>query len=136
MDKLLSLGFIKAGQWFLMENCIRFRLTEKSSISNFLYAFVINRDILYIGKSKQTLYKRMYGYRNPTLSQKTNTRINKLIQIQLIKNRIINIYLFQPNKKLEYLGFEVNLPAGLEDTLINFYQPDWNIISNPGTKTS
>ena len=119
-----------------MENSISFKLTEKSSISNFLYAFIINRDILYIGKSKQTLYKRMYGYRNPTLSQKTNTRINNLIRIQLMKNKIINIYLFHPNKKLEYRGFEVDLPTGLEDTLINFYQPNWNIISNPGTKTS
>jgi hypothetical protein len=128
MDKLLALGFMKAGQWVFSGNGISFNLTEISSLSNFLYAFVIDSEIMYIGKSTQTLCRRMYGYKNPGLTQKTNIRINDLIHDHLRNNKIIEIYLFHPNKKLYYLGFEVNLPAGLEDTLINFYQPKWNLI--------
>lgn len=94
--------------------------------TNIMYAFISDGEVLYVGKTTQTLQKRLYGYQNPGPSQKTNTRVNPLLKELLGQNKSVNIYAF-PDDGLWYIGnFHLNLAAGLEDGIISILKPKWN----------
>lgn len=82
--------------------------------------------VRYIGKTTMELTKRMYGYQNPGLSQTTNIRINKKIKELLQSDQPVDIFILVDNGLLKYGDFEINLAAGLEDTLIYQICPEWN----------
>jgi len=49
-----------------------------------LYAYVINRQIKYIGQTVMELKQRLYGYKKPGPTQSTNIRLNELIKNVII----------------------------------------------------
>jgi hypothetical protein len=69
----------------------------------------------------------MYQYKNPSVSQTTNTRINIKIRETLNESRV-QIYTLVDNGQLQISGFSVNIAFGLEHTLINEYNPEWNLM--------
>lgn len=127
-EKFLNLGFEKIGVWEKKNGRISFFVDGDLSNTNFLYVFVVGNNILYIGKSTNTLYKRLYGYKNPGNSQRTNIRIKGYILDVLLNKKFIDIYIFSPKEIISFKGFLVNIPAGLEDTLINEFKPLWNLM--------
>lgn len=127
-EKLINLGFEKIGVWEKGNGGISFCVNGDLSNTNFLYGFVSENNILYIGKSNDTLYKRLNGYKNPGNSQRTNIRIKGYILDALSNNETINIFVLFPKEEISYKGFLVNIPAGLEDVLINEFKPKWNLV--------
>ncbi|MCK4532459.1 GIY-YIG nuclease family protein [bacterium] len=126
INKLVNMGFRCVGQWELKNENPIYILKEAANLKDILYAFVCDKEILYIGKSVQTLNKRLYGYRNPGPSQTTNQKGNKAIKELLSVGKNIEIYILPDDGLLSYGGFHVNLMAGLEDSLIAGIKPKWN----------
>jgi hypothetical protein len=127
MDRLINIGFKKAGEWILEnDSSISFVLNDFSSNKNILYAFILENEIMYIGKSTRTLRERMINYKNADKSQSTNIKIkNKILEL-LKKNNNVEIYAFSDNGLLKYGVFTINLAAGLEDNMIDIIKPQWN----------
>jgi len=93
---------------------------------NSLYAFVEGDAVKYIGKTARTIRHRFVGYRNPTQRQRTNWRNNHNIRDALRTGTSVRILVFNPISFLRYGDFEINLAAGLEDALIEAFDPPWN----------
>ncbi len=71
---LIDLGFEESGYWFLENDQLSFNLFKSPKETSILYAFAVDDEIVYIGKSVQSLCKRMYQYKNFGPSQYTNIR--------------------------------------------------------------
>lgn len=132
--RLIALGFVPAAIWVSNAGQLSYELkpieTVDSNVlfdvANALYAFCDGEKVLYVGKTARSLRKRMGGYCRPGRSQVTNWRCNESIQKALENGRTIDIYAFTPTSLLQYGGFDINLAAGLEDTLILAFNPPWN----------
>ena len=135
-DDLIQLGFIDLAVWASNEDTesIEYFLDCADQLDGeallnskkALYAFVAGEEVLYIGKTIQSVKKRLIGYQNPHPSQKTNWRCNGKIKELLKKRKSIRIFVFRPDTLLHYGKFEINLSAGLEDSLISTFSPRWN----------
>ncbi|HBC3859426.1 TPA: GIY-YIG nuclease family protein [Vibrio parahaemolyticus] len=126
MNRIMKLGFKYAGSWELENNELELRLNDSKNTKNILYAFVVNGEVKYVGKSTQTLFKRLAGYKNPGTSQATNIKNNKNIICTLQQEFPVDIFVFSGDDLLNYGGFNINLAAGLEDSIIQELSPDWN----------
>lgn len=65
MQRLIEIGFNRVGDWRLVEGKLIFSLDVALTGANVLYAFVSGGVALYIGKTTQTLPKRLTGYQRP-----------------------------------------------------------------------
>jgi hypothetical protein len=126
LDRLEAMGFQRVADWQLQSGALECELRELGAAQNILYAFVADRQVMYVGKTVQTLRQRMYGYRRPVATQSTNIKGNRLIQEALAAGLSVQIYALPDNGLLYYGGFHVNLAAGLEDSLVAALKPAWN----------
>ncbi|HNI69456.1 MAG TPA: GIY-YIG nuclease family protein, partial [Nitrospira sp.] len=90
------------------------------------YAFVIDTEVLYVGKTVDTLRKRMYGYQKPGPTQSTNIRNNKNLIACLASGKVVSIFVLPDHGLLKYGGFNLSLAAGLEDSIVSALKPKWN----------
>ena len=90
-----------------------------------LYAHCDGQTVCYIGKTTRLLSARMDDYRRG-LGGRTDNRIHTNILASLNAGRTVHIMGFCPTHSLEWGGFKINLAAGLEDVLIDYFQPVWN----------
>ncbi|MDO8252065.1 MAG: GIY-YIG nuclease family protein [Rhodoferax sp.] len=125
-EKLTAMGFRKCGEWRLVDDKLKCLLTVSAAAPNVLYAFVSESTVLYVGKTVRSLKKRMYGYQKPGPTQPTNIKGNKFIHEALAGGKVVDVHALPDNGLLYYGGFHVNLPAGLEDSLIANLKPKWN----------
>jgi hypothetical protein len=126
MKRLTEIGFRKVGEWKILNGNISPNLTQLSNAENILYAFISNGEVLYVGKTTLPLRKRMYGYQKPGPTQNTNIKGNRLISELLTSGRKIEIYAL-PDEGRHKIGiFDLNLAAGLEDSIISILKPRWN----------
>jgi hypothetical protein len=126
MRRLLHIGFRKVGQWKRDDVGIKFDLIDLQDSNNILYAFISNEEVLYVGKTTQSLTHRMSGYQNPGPSQKTNINNNRLISELLSTGKEVSIYAMPDNGLLHYGIFRLSLAAGLEDSIVVTLKPRWN----------
>jgi hypothetical protein len=135
-DTLLNLGFRDIAAWVTSSGNggIDYRMDGPNPPAdrvllgevNSLYAFVHGDRVMYIGKTARNLRDRIAGYRNPHVGQRTNWRCNGNIRDMLKRNEVLRIFVFNPIPKLRYGDFDINLAAGLEDSLIAEFDPPWN----------
>lgn len=125
INRLKEIGFIHIGNWILKNDKIAHTIKDTTP-SNFLYAFVVNDKIKYIGKSIKTIKERFDQYITPGESQTTNIKNNTNIKEQLHQKNNVEIYTLIDDNKLKHGDFNVSLPAGLEDDLIKKIQLEWN----------
>lgn len=125
-----DLGFEESGFWFLENSKLSSNLSKSQKETNILYAFVVDDEVAYIGKSVQSLFKRMYLYKNCGPSQHTNIRNHASIKDCLEQGKTVRIYAFIQQVPMEYKGIPINLAAGLEDNLIALLKPYWNVTGN------
>lgn len=136
MKRLLDIGFKYAGNWSLIGNDLIISIDAFGGTNNILYAFTIDNEVKYIGKSTRSFKQRMYGYIKPGSTQTTNIKNNKNIKKNLRSGKSIYIYVL-PDSGLHSIGeFHLNVAAGLEDSLINTLKPEWNKIKVKSETTS
>ncbi|MHB1426895.1 MAG: GIY-YIG nuclease family protein [Gemmataceae bacterium] len=126
LAKLEDIGFTYVGCWKSIEDGIDCELSELADYRNALYAFSVEDELMYVGKTTQTIRKRLAGYRNPSSTQATNEKNNKNIRKALKGDKRVDIYIFRDMGLMHYGGFHLNLAAGLEDSLILDLEPLWN----------
>jgi len=132
-DRLLQIGFSAVAEWHCIKNVLSYPSTISTgqadaifSVKNALYAFCSSDAVLYVGKTTRTIKCRFDGYINPGTNQQTNIKCNKNIKALLSKQRPVEILVFTAHHCFQYGEFEINLAAGLEDSLINMLTPPWN----------
>jgi hypothetical protein len=85
---------------------------------------------MYVGKTTQSLIKRMQGYRSPATNAErggsTNIKNNRNIINALATGASVDIYVLHTLPIQHHGEFPVNLAAGLEDSLISSLAPPWN----------
>jgi len=129
---LIEIGFIHIGDWILEnEFPIIKDLTNPEAIvvknsKPALYAFIVDGELKYIGKTAQILFRRLYGYIKPGNTTATNKKVHSYIKELLKKKHTVVVLGFSPDIPLCYGGYKINLPAGLEDILIEKMNPEWN----------
>jgi hypothetical protein len=127
IDTLLSGGFEFAGQWTLTVGGSLI-LDRPAPRGVGVYAFAVTGKIMYVGGATVGLAKRLYFYRTPGPSQKTNQRLNSIIRDELLAGRSVEIYTAAPADR-EWNGLPIHMSAGLELGLIKNYDLPWNIRS-------
>lgn len=127
MERLLLIGFEKVGDWQTSDDgALRFALERHSPLPNTLYAFAVDGEVRYVGKTTRSLVGRLRGYARPGPTQSTNVRIRQLILDELTQGSAVEIYAL-PDRDLHRIGpFHLNLAAGLEDSIIAVVAPAWN----------
>jgi hypothetical protein len=131
MQRLYEVGFQKSGTWSLKGEELVLQLSNLADRQNVLYAFVSGSTVKYVGKTTQSLQRRMFGYQRPNVDQRTNWR-NRIAIIDLLKNgHEVDILALADTGLLRYGSFHLNLAAGLEDSIIVTLKPEWN-----GSRTS
>ncbi|UBM07985.1 GIY-YIG nuclease family protein [Cupriavidus metallidurans] len=135
-ERLFDIGFAPVGYWRLDGDLLRLELTNMIEHSNVLYAFISDDDVLYVGKTTQTLRRRMASYLKPgSTTQSTNIRNNAAIVELLRTGKPVEI-LALPDLGLHRLGeFRINYAAALEDSIIQTLAPPWNGKRRPAAST-
>ncbi|CAM2161528.1 GIY-YIG domain-containing protein [Paraburkholderia sacchari] len=127
MNRLLAIGFECAGHWVLRKDRLYVDLKKLDDARNVLYAFVVDGEVKYIGKSVRTLRDRMGNYMSPGASQKqTNFKNNRNIRELLTEGAAVDICVLPDNGMMHYGPYHLNLAAGLEDSLVAALAPEWN----------
>jgi len=133
-ETLLDIGFVDIGGWAIEGNFLAYKIDEDGretnevllDARNALYAFVQGEAVRYIGKTARTIRKRFVGYCRPGETQVTNKRCHDRIKAALNNQETVRIMVFAPISHFRYGDFEINLAAGLEDSLIERFSPPWN----------
>ena len=123
---LFDLGFENIGEWLLENGSLQYKLTKYGYERNILYAFLVQGEVKYIGKSVQTLSGRMKGYKNPGPTQSTNIDKNARIKDLLSKGIKVEILVLVQKEEGLYREMPINLAAGLEDNMLSRIKPAWN----------
>jgi hypothetical protein len=131
LAKLVNLGFEPAGSWLLTSDGLELTLhTAIAQETNVLYAFAIDGLLAYVGKTTQSLKKRMQGYKSPASNGErggsTNIKNHRNIIAALVAGHDVSIFAMRPQAPQQHGEFHVNLSAGLEDSLIRALSPPWN----------
>lgn len=126
MNRLLEIGFQPSGHWLLENNELTVVLTRHSKQKNILYAFVCDGQVKYVGKTTQSLEKRMASYRRPGATQSTNIRNNFKIRELLAEGCAVEVLALPDNGLMHFGQFHINMAAGLEDDIIRTVKPEWN----------
>lgn len=131
MNRLIDVGFEPAGHWLLNGNCLELILhTALAQEANVLYAFAVDGSLAYVGKTTQSLKKRMQGYKSPASKGErggsTNIKNNRNIIAALSAGQAVNIFALRSQAPQQHGEFHINLAAGLEDSLIRALSPPWN----------
>ena len=124
MNRLLHIGFQVVGHWLLLEGEPKLQLDRMQDETNVLYAFVVDGEVKYVGKTTLPLKNRMYGYLKPGPTQSTNIKNRANIKSVLERGRIVQILALSDNGLHHYGDFHINLAAGLEDDLIAKLKPE------------
>lgn len=126
MNRLLEIGFTPTGHWLVEAELLKYELAQHAKQKNVLYAFVCDGEVMYVGKTIQTLKQRMTGYAKPHPSQTTNQRNHERIRELLSQGKAVEILVLPDTGLMHYGQFHLNLAAALEDSLIQVIDPPWN----------
>jgi hypothetical protein len=127
LEHLTEIGFRKVGEWSLVPQGLIVDIAEEAESSNILYAFVLDGEPVYVGKTVQQLKKRMLGYQNPGHTQSTNIRNNNNLKNALAAGGRVGLYALPDHGLLHFGKFHLNLAAGLEDSIVKKLSPKWNV---------
>lgn len=132
-DSLLEIGFEELAVWRLKNDHLVFEPLKASpeyeavaAVPNVLYAFATEQTVHYIGKTTRSIRQRFAGYSNPGATQQTNKKCEQKLRELLNADKQVSILVFTSDGPLRYGEFSINLAAGLEDSLIDAFEPAWN----------
>jgi hypothetical protein len=127
VKELVRGGFELAGRWVLSD-AGGLVLDRPFPEDIGVYAFAKAGFVLYVGVATIGLAKRLYSYRKPGETQRTNQRLNGVIRNELSTAPFIEIYTAVP-PDLEWNGLPIHGSAGLELGLIKNFALPWSMRS-------
>lgn len=126
LDELLKLDFEHAGWWEIEGGRAKCKLHRHAKEPNAIYAFVVDRQVMYVGKTSRTVRDRMINYEQTNSSRSTTFRCNTNIVGVMTPGGRVEVYVLPDRVGLDYKGHRVHLADGLEPTLIAHFRPPWN----------
>lgn len=135
MEKLIGLGFENAAvaNWRNPPSCdaISIGIQKYEAATNILYAVVfhsaenedyipVKSEVVYIGHTRRTFRNRLNGYQAGG-GQAVNNRVNEAIKNQLSVGGSVCIMVLPDRHGLQMQGIHVDIAAGLEYDLIDYY---------------
>ena len=122
---LLAAGFNEVGCWELSSE---HKLSHKMEFPALpgVYAFAIDGVVQYMGLASKSLRQRLGFYRKPGASQRTNIRLNEIIQGQIERGFVVQILIAHP-PDYDWNGLRINGAQGLEAGLIAGFDLPWNV---------
>ncbi|VVE71601.1 hypothetical protein PAN31117_04109 [Pandoraea anapnoica] len=128
MEQLIEIGFQPVGRWMLSEDgALKAEVDIHAKLhKNVLYAFVVEGQVMYVGKSTTGLRQRFQSYATPGKDSSTNVRCHQHIREHVEKNTRVEILSMADKGLHKYGSFHLNLAAGLEDSIIAMLKPSWN----------
>ena len=117
LNQLIQLGFEPVTEWVVTADKLRPASLEWQDHGGWLYAFVVDTDVKYIGLTERVLRSRLDNYRHQ----------NDVSQNQRIRIHILNELL--AGKRVHVYGLKQRDPAVLkaeEARLRAVYKPAWN----------
>lgn len=115
---LIRLGFEPITTWVLAEGRIKLDSLKWQDHGGWLYAFIVDDEVQYIGLTNRVLRSRMDDYRHLKLSQ--TSRVRALILQELEAGGSVAIYGCK--------HADAGVMAAEELRLRNFHKPIWNLI--------
>jgi hypothetical protein len=129
LDQLQKAGFKLVGEWQLDGDKIKLTTRPEAGRPT-VYVFVLNGEVVYVGKTETCLRSRMSGYRNGKATQRTNIRIRGRILEELkAAGSHVEVFAVSPEPSAWH-GLPVFTVAGLEAGLIYHMKPIWNLLNN------
>lgn len=132
-ERLYEIGFQTLGVWVRDGGYLKYELTPDDANSRIrleagaaLYAFVCGGSVLYLGKTSINIASRFVGYKRPAKKQSTNVKCHEGILECIKQHKIVEILTLSGVSQLRWGEFELNIAAGLEDSLIAELDPPWN----------
>ncbi len=113
---LANFGFEHITKWVLHNDSIRLGSFDWEESSAWIYAFVSEGRVRYVGIATTVLRSRMDGYRH-----QINDRVGKLIRAQLDRGFGVDIY------GLRKKGTPKDDLESEETQFINAFRTDWNV---------
>lgn len=116
LESLIQFGFEPITQWVMKGPKIRPHSFDWKDHSGWLYAFVVDGQVKYIGLTDRVLRSRMSDYSHITNSQ--TTKLRERITAELLAGRQVHVY-----------GWKQRDKAILEKEELRFraeHRPPWN----------
>ena len=110
MDDLIDIGFKRAGCWTHVDGKLRLQLDQLQPACPALYAFIIERNVKYVGKTIRSVSQRLSGYLKPGPTQRTNERVRRRILEALKSGAEVHILVFEDPNPCCIGRFNVSAP--------------------------
>lgn len=124
LQQIVDGGFLHAGKWDINFKDILV-LTGDAPKQPGVYIFVQAGIAHYVGVASKNLAQRLYFYGRPGISQRTNIRLNGLLRTEIANSKTVDVYVAMP-PDLEWNGWKVSGPEGLEAAIIRNFLLPWN----------
>ena len=118
LEELVQLGFEPVTEWVMKGAKIGLRAFDWSDHGGWLYAFVVDGEVKYIGLTDRVLRSRMSDYAHMKHSQ--TTRLRNAIIAELEAGRSVQVFGWKESKRDALIAEE--------DRLRTKYRPVWNRI--------
>jgi len=131
MQKLIDLGFTKVAEFRLTNDALEYAIDRHADASPCLYAFIecpsgtdVNEtlnQVIYIGHTRRTFKQRMDDYKRGH-GKAVNNRVHDHIRTRLSAGARLESWVWIDALSLQVRDLRVDVAAGLEYDLINFYR--------------
>ncbi len=127
-EHLTASGFSLSARWELQENS-RVQLIDEPPKQPGVYAFAVDGEVCWVGKTQTGIAKRLRDYENVKGKTRQGFRIKTLISKALKSGSEVTVLTIVSLKPIRWRGLPVDLIAGLEAGLIRELQPKtkWNL---------
>jgi hypothetical protein len=131
MDKLIDLGFVRAGEFRFENKTLNLNIHQHSNATPCLYALIETDEkknpdfsanqIFYIGHTRRNFRARMDDYRRG-LGTAVNKRVHDHICRTLENGKCVESWVWIDALFIQVRDLKVDVAAGLEYNLIRYYQ--------------
>jgi hypothetical protein len=128
MEKLIELGFKQSANVKFINDELIIKIESNEHSTNLLYAFVLvsgveieNWHVRYIGHTRKSFKNRMYGYQQGN-GNAVNNRIHKELINSCSEGKKMIVYTLSNTVQLNLHSLFIDVAAGLEYSLIEYYQ--------------
>ncbi len=125
-ERLTASGFSLSARWKLQANS-RVRLIGEPPKQPGVYAFAVDGEVCYVGKTQKGIANRLRNYEIVKNKKRQGFHIKTLVGKALKSGSEVTVLTIVSLKPIPWRGLPVDLIAGLEVGLIRELQPKWNL---------
>lgn len=124
-ERLTASGFSLSARWELQANS-RVQLIGEPPKQPGVYAFAVDGEVCYVGKTQNGIAKRLRNYEIVKKKKRQGFHIKTLIRKALKSGSEVTVLTIVNLKPIRWRGLPVDLIPGLEMGLIHELDPQWN----------